>query len=107
MTLTDQSLKQALANMLPEKLTFEFGILFWKHIAISPSESINPEVKYRELLQICWEIEEGLKNEAPNYSNKRVYYKLLEDTYGTYGSSHATWQQRCIALAQIKGIEII
>lgn len=111
MTPTDQSLKQALAKMLPEKFGFNKQLI---HKTLS---SRTFPVLDTELLQICWEIEEGLKpSDARQYqlqvgriivqNDKDAYWKDVSGSIQTY-SFHATWQQRTIALAQVKGIEII
>lgn len=90
-TPTDIQLKQTLVKMLPEVVIHtankqhEFGQLNWMG---------RPElVLDTELLHLCWLVEENLSEyQAFNYSCDIKY--------------HATWQQRVIALAKVKGIEI-
>ena len=105
MTHTDTQLKQALAKMLPETLLWDNGSsphntdrepddawgLCW--------DSGNP-VLDTELLHLCWMVEETLN--ADQIHNCKLH--LLVNGY--WMSIHATWQQRTIALAKVKGVEI-
>jgi hypothetical protein len=93
MNYTDIQLKQALAKMLPE--TLQIGaplhgcILYWD------LSHTSERVLDTELLYLCWLVEETLK-----------YYELTP-YYDDEVSCHSTWQQRTLALAKVKGIEIV
>lgn len=110
MTPTNQSLKQALARMLPKKLYVEFTdmdstepqfyALVWKEL------KAWPQVLDTELLQICWEIEEELSNVDKSIYAVQLRRLLDFHRHSYFDVAHATWQQRTIALAQVKGIEI-
>lgn len=115
---------QALAKMLPEKLKFESGHLFY----LSDVEKgwIERLVHPTELLHLCWLVEEALSRESgaygQEYSQRDDYAKELMKLCGTWkgpdwdwGSScdadlfeaaHATPEQRIEALAKVKGIEV-
>lgn len=54
-----------------------------------------------ELLHLCWLVEETLIG-----NDKSVYNKILGES-GCDFRHHATWQQRVIALAKVKGVEIL
>ena len=107
MTYTEKQLKQALAKMLPDHISFrqfkddnaEFGYLYWKDKNQHPLQS---EVRDTELLHLCWLVEETLTEyKSADYAELlrpvAEHYKLLY---------HATWQQRVVVLAKVKGIEI-
>ena len=96
MTYTDNQLKQALAKMLPDFIAIgEEGDFFWH----STDRKYNL-VLDTELLHICWLIEETLNTDEIHI------HKLRLLTNGYWMSIHASWQQRTIALAMVKGIEI-
>ncbi len=108
MTYTDTQLKQALAKMLPEKLD-------WREIKITAVGAGGSyhclcwkggcNVLDTELLHLCWLVEETLTAEQ---WNDYVGYVMV-DTHSIFTYEHlllATWQQRTIALAEVKGIEI-
>jgi hypothetical protein len=107
MTYTDTQLKQALAKMLPDQISFrqfkddnaEFGYLYWKDKNQHPLQS---EVRDTELLNLCWMVEETL-NEIESAEYAELLRPITENYKLLY---HATWQQRVIALAKVKGIEI-
>jgi hypothetical protein len=95
MKYTDTQLKQALAKMLPEKVRmmedFNGDSIQWL-------DWCRP-VLDTELLHLCWLVEETLIGDQ------------WDDYHYEFGFSsrqnmHATWQQRVIALAKVKGIEI-
>jgi hypothetical protein len=111
MTFSDQQLKQALAKMLPETVGtihhrtatgegYYTGQLsfYWKHNGSCVLDT--------ELLHLCWLVEEGL-----SYKQQEGYSELLflmdEDKDWMFIVAHATWQQRTIALAKVKGVEIV
>ena len=90
MNYTDNQLKRALAEMLPNRLGIKKEILVW-----SSCSQFEHEVLDTELLHLCWLVEEGLENKL----NLNYYNLIVLDP-------HASWQQRVIALAEVKGIEI-
>lgn len=97
MNYTDTQLKQALAKMLPDKTAGlnEHGTLKWYS---QPNGYFFQEpVLDTELLHLCWMVEEELKN--TRYGLWCIYKDLVD--------FHATWQQRIIALAKVKGVEIV
>lgn len=120
--LTEAQLKQALAKMLPEKLIFYSpSRLYWK-AAHAPWPS--DEVRDTELLHTCWLVEDGLIDDDDQEADQRTRYsKELMKLCGVWRSedwgwgdvcnadlfsaAHATWQHRTIALAKVKGVEII
>lgn len=104
-TPSDQSLKLALARMLPDKikavrhsgLLDSFIRLSWK----STSPTWETEIRDSELLHVCWLVEQALTTE------ERVHLCLLldpDELYYQFCSS--SWQSRAIALAKVKGIEL-
>jgi len=107
MNYTDEQLKQALANMLPDQISFrqfkddnaEFGYLYWKDKNQHPLQS---EVRDTELLHLCWMVEDDFNSKQQDDHGKELY-KLIP--YGKMLFS-ATWQQRVTALAKVKGIEM-
>ncbi len=109
MNYIETQLKQALAKMLPEKLLFipnaeiyEFELMW-----LRPDDNIP--VLDTELLQLCWEVEEGLTNiEKLEYQNELYYFHDSESRVGhNFLFAHATWQQRVTALARVKGVKIV
>jgi len=97
MNYTDDQLKAALAKMLPDKLKLvPYGrednlILSW--ILQKSSEPVRDT----ELLHLCWLVEEEV------FRGKSFeYIDALDKVMWT----HATWQNRTTALAEVKGIEI-
>ena len=107
MTYTDTQLKQALAKMLPEQTkTVNDGSLFWN------TETDYREIYDTELLHLCWLVEEeiwchtGSDDYAQEVWNQYTYHlaMLMEPNPCR---THATWQQRTIALAKVKGVEIV
>lgn len=101
---TDAQLKQALAKMLPEKvkMALDWGdvdSLQW--IESGYKHATSRRVLDTELLHLCWLMEETL---SP--SQAQAYYQMLPAN-SVGNQAHATWQQRVIALAKVKGIEIV
>ena len=94
MNYTDTQLKQSLAKMLPER------------VEIDPSgESLflnEDEVLDTELLHLCWLLEETLNREE-----QIIYIVYLDKMFTSWIATHATWQQRVIALCKVKGIKIV
>jgi len=97
MTYTDEQLKRALAKMLPEKC--QWWADAWRELRLLRSTGQYCGVLDTELLHLCWLVEEDFSNlEIDNYWN--CLGSIWEAT-------HATWQQRTIALARVKGVEIV
>jgi hypothetical protein len=103
MNYTDNQLKAALAKMLPDKLKLvPYGrednlILSW--ILQKSSEPVRDT----ELLHLCWLVEEEV------FCGKSFEYLDALDKvtfFNDFMRTHATWQNRVIALAKVKGIEI-
>jgi len=104
MNYTDDQLKAALAKMLPEKV--RWNTERWNGLTMVCQDVRNNDpILDTELLHLCWLVEEALINDRQIVKHNQ-YFKALEDVLGTYGSSHASWQQRVVALAKVKGIEI-
>jgi len=98
-TPADIQLKQTLAKMLPEKLKLDEQ---WSASGLRYKDSCK-EVLDTELLHLCWLVEETLTmGQRLDYLNHLDNWK--DDDWLT---CHATWQQRVIALAKVKGIEIL
>lgn len=116
MQYTDTQLKQALAKMLPEDLYHPKGDddVCWSNA----SEKCH---RYRrgyyvldtELLHICWLVEQTLTEKEDVWFLQKLSQERYEQGEGgTIGtlidrSVHATWQQRVIALAKVKGVDIV
>jgi len=106
MNYTDKQLKQALADMLPEKIEpKQIGEnLYWKFNfddGISSTEILDTE-----LLHLCWLVEKGL-----NPEQKIDYIEMLgrgedEESYYPAIALASDWRWRVAALAVLKGIEI-
>lgn len=118
---TDTQLKQALAKMLPNTLIWDDETT--QHNTERPQEegwglcwdSGNP-VLDTELLHFCWLVEESLDlqgdlNDPPELREPecvQYYNYLFEQQDGSaWQLTHATWRQRVIALAKVKGVEIV
>lgn len=107
MQYTNTQLKQALTKMLPDKVkphTDMYGecFLVWK----TTDPSVQTEfVLDTELLHLCWLVEETLTTwaERNNYYYGELW-RVCDESIEKI--SHATWQQRTIALCNVKGIEI-
>lgn len=118
-TSTDTQLKLALAKMLPEDVEICHDYLMWKR---QPTKfHIGPAEHYQivldtELLHLCWLVEETLMFEDRVKCAKLVYQQdgffSPADSDGTteydelFNYIHATWQQRTIALAKVKGVDL-
>ena len=88
MNYTDEQLKQALAKMLPETVCYEQESLYWQYEEIRydrPVMNRGNRILDTDLLHLCW---------------------LAEDYGCDTVPFNASWQQRVIALAKLKGIEI-
>lgn len=108
MTHTDTQLKAALAKMLPEQITVKtfhdedkpYSYLYWLRGAT------GTQVLDTELLDLCWRVEETL-----TVVEASTHYDLLGNVEPDNAAAgafayHCTWQQRVIALAKVKGIEL-
>lgn len=109
MNYTDEQLKKCLAKML------------------SNGERVLAHSLDTELLHLCWLVEGSLSDDCGEYENETseryAYSKELMTLCGTWNhggwdwgqvcnadifkAANATWQQRTIALAKVKGIEIV
>lgn len=112
---TDNELKQLLAKMLPEQI-------FWSddsRLFYTPEESQKVsqiqmdgfiiEVKDTELLHICWLIEQTLteKQLIPWLNMLSIEANTGKSTQTAdmvIECARATWQQRTLALAKMKGL---
>ena len=91
---TEAQLKRTLAKMLPDRIDYPF--LFHK--------DTNRPVLDTELLHLCWMAEETLA--LDDNFNWQEYEDAL-DEQGAWKNTHSTWQQRVVALAKVKGVEIL
>ena len=100
MNYTDDQLKKALAEMLPELLYSDYladgTFVSIRWLTDKPNYGCKGHsVLDTELLHLCWMVEETLDSKH----NLKYYNKIEIDP-------HASWQQRVEALAKVKGIEI-
>lgn len=110
-SFTDTQLKQALAKMLLTEI-MSYGqtgeLLMWAH-------GHQDEVLDTELLHICWLIEQTLDkvgdlDEPPELRESQLSQYLWLLCAGCKTEAEVTmssWQQRTIALAKVKGVEIV
>lgn len=104
MNYTDAQLKQALAKMLPEVLCFHNGayedFLQWHS---------DKRVLDTELLHLCRVVEQALDFGMNTGSDGYRYAGHLYNSVVPQNEQpfRASWQQRVIALAQVKGVEIL
>ena len=107
--MNDDELKQLLAKMLPEKVRWT-GSLLTYIVTYGVTAMYTDPVKETELLQLCWEIEEQDRpaNLRRYLDGKLDFVKSLQQVTGGEFMLcyHATWQQRVVALAKVKGIEL-
>ena len=83
-TYTDINLKQALAKMFPTTIL---------------------DI---ELCHLCWLVEETLDDDQIlDYVRYLCDGKIDAKYWREWYCAHASWQQRVIALAEVKGIEIV
>lgn len=92
MNYTDEQLKSALVKMLPE-CVFESGDLYIYDNDFGSGG--HRQVLDTELLHLCWLVEGTLSR-----SQECDYFVSLNQFM------RASWQQKVIALAKVKGIEI-
>jgi len=106
MTYTDKQLKQALAKMLPETVCYEQESLYWQYEEIRydrPVMNRGNRILDTELLHLCWLVEEEVfRGKSFEYIDALDKVTFFND----FIRIHATWQNRVIALAKVKGIEI-
>ena len=110
MNYTNKQLIQALAKMLPEQIflreTHEGDCyLLWRGKYSNPHDM---EVRETELLHLCWLVEDNLtKKEYGAYSDATydLHLEIVSKTKKWIWLS-MPWQQRVVALAKVKGIEI-
>ena len=110
MTYTDTQLKQALAKMLPERVEIidawvnRGPDLYWT------AANGNQKVLDTELLHLCWLVEKELNDDQILDYVRILLEDVLQCFQGKFRQhfalTHATWQQRTIACAKVKGIEI-
>lgn len=109
-TYTDTQLKATLARLLPDKVffgvyrdndyCFQGPDLAWQH----HSDDVTDAVLDTELLHLCREAEETLASiDMHKYANHLGDLITQEQPYVI----HASWQQRTIALAKVKGLDIL
>ena len=106
MTYTDTQLKQALAKMLPDEVSWHGNrkALVWRGY-LNGTDVIDTE-----LLHLCWLVEETLTNNKADmyglYING-IMNEAITQKFQSVCDWHATWQQRVIALVKVKGMEIV
>ena len=108
---TDTQLKIALSKMLPEKLAFDESFstqdceprLRWLYDSLVHQNRWDLGVLDTELLHICWLIEEKVQHLG--FYNDTLA-RVMETSYHSISTIHATWQQRATALAKVKGVEV-
>ena len=110
---TDTQLKQALAKMLQKKLStlessFEDKPTIWSLHWDWPHTA--EEVFDTELLHLCWLLEKQLGDDYYSYfqhleSWSRLGRQPKDNNERLWWCIHATWQQRVVALAKVKGKE--
>jgi len=107
MNYTDDQLQAALAKMLPELLYidyFEAKFISIRWLTNKPNYGRKGlPVLDTELLHLCWRVEEEV------FRGKSFEYIAALDKvtfFNDFMRTHATWQNRVIALAKVKGIEI-
>lgn len=107
MNYTDEQLKQALVKMLPNRVMWIENIesLVW---IPAYEDSMQRVIHDTELLHLCWLAEETLNIQGGGKSRYQhdLSYTVKRGEHHFYYLSHATWQQRVIALAKVKNINI-
>ena len=102
MNYTDKQLKLALADMLPQSI-YNGGELYIYEDDFAGLGGYR-HVRDTELLHLCWMVEKVLiENDKQAYN---LFENRLFELCNPYTTLSATWQQRTIALAKVKGIEI-
>jgi len=90
MNYTDDQLKKALTKMLPDCI-HENGDLYFYDAGLGG----HYQVRDTELLHLCWLLEKDLTSS-----------EIEDESEIEWLACHASWQNRVIALAKVKGIEI-
>lgn len=113
---TDTQLKQALAKMLPELLENYYQDIPFDNFLLSWIRR-KREVHDTELLHLCWLVEEKLTPDQENQLGELYRIeakcvgplggKYLINGFGITAIAKLKWQQRVIALAKVKKIEIV
>lgn len=97
MTYTDAQLKAVFPKLLPSTVEIGWnGQLFW---ILDGGPKQTHLVIDTELLHLCWLAEETLTD-----IEVEDYWSQLQCAWAMI---HSAWQQRTIALAKTKGIEIV
>jgi len=111
MNYTDDQLKQALAKMLPNVIVI-FTVEHSPEIVLVEKQT-GAQYRDTELLHLCWMVEEMLDYDK-RIALSTIIANHIEfpngELFSRYEVSvilHATWQQRVIALAKVKGVEIV
>jgi len=102
---TDTQLKQTLAKMLPEYCRWSEN-----YLALIEIKEPHLRVLDTELLHLCWLVEETFNDKEIDSYLFRLDDIVEQPPFRNRISAfryHATWQQRVIALAKVKGIEIL
>ena len=111
MNYTNDQLRALLAKMLPEtvRIGHDYGIYY------NGKDRGNGRVLDTELLHIVSLVEAGLtKNQQYEYALNLLdkvavhqpFHEGNQCDQDYFGTSHATWQQRTIALAEVKGVTL-
>ncbi len=100
MTYTDTQLKQALVKMLPDEVELKFNNHYFTEYLWNTKQ--GRVVLDTELLHLCWLVEQTLDRE-----DQLLYTRNSMKGNSTFSAIHAPWQQRTIALAKVKGVEIV
>lgn len=88
--------------MLPEKLKLDEQ---WSASGLRYKDSCK-EVLDTELLHLCWLVEDSIWD-TPKMEDYIMHLSTqVHPVYQNNHLVHATWQQRTVALAKVKGIEI-
>jgi hypothetical protein len=102
---TDKQLQLALAKMLPEKLHWNksHNKGMWNR-----PYGDGEEIKETEWLHVCWLIEKSLPLDKRDEYHWRLGELTEKDRMAPryWTNLNASWQQRAVALAKVKGIEI-
>ena len=98
MNYTDKQLKTALEMMMPD-LIFYCGDLYIYDTEFGAGG--HRQVLDTELLHICWLVEGTL-----SANETEIYEEIFQRELCVYAAIHASWQQRVIALAEVKTIKI-
>ena len=108
MNYTNDQLKQALSKMLPDEIFFggesdQESTLRWNN-------TLGLKVANTELLHLCWMVEETLTlMDLTDLGCELAFLTEPRNPNSPHWGrlSHATWQQRVIALCKVKGVEIV